>query len=68
MKQNTSELEQHALRIKNMLELFYGRTLPDWAIDAIVSYSTQLHSALFGPEPKRGPAQILQFTRKGRKR
>lgn len=51
MTDHQVELEQHALRIKNMLDLFWGRAMPEWAINAVADYSAQLHVAVFGNDP-----------------
>lgn len=42
------DVEQHALRIKNLLEAFHGRVLAGWAINAIAKYSIDLHTAVPG--------------------
>lgn len=45
---NSRDVEQHALRIRNLLEAFHGRALADWAIGAIAQYSIDLHAAVPG--------------------
>jgi hypothetical protein len=34
---NFDQTEQHPLRIKNQIELFRGRPMQEWAVDAIAS-------------------------------
>jgi hypothetical protein len=66
------EIAQRALQIKGLLALYWGHALDERAIDALATYSAQLHVALFGRYPARllppGGAKILPFIRKGRKR